>query len=355
MEKNITFIPMPGPVGPTGSTATTAINFSGPLLGDVTGVQTGTVVSFVGGQTAANVAAATILANNATENNIPDTIVKRDASGNFSAGTITSNLVGSASLNVLKSGDTMTGQLTLPAGSSTTPSLQFTNNINTGLSATGNTLSFNANGIQGMTISQTGTTILNSLTTNGSFIVNNTGRFTNTLTVSSGGAIITGNSSIAGNFTLAGNQTLNGQLSLQAHSGGGAWTITTSSQFVQGFVNASGACIVTNFASYQYYRLNNWCYAQISSFVNTPQAVTASGPIILAGVFGANYRTTTDQYVGNIMLTDNGIVKMARILVRASTGNVEISNLDGSDFTTTVTLGIGGLQNSIFISFATPV
>ena len=37
--------------------------------------------------------------------------VMRDASGNFSAGTITATLTGAASLNVLKSGDTMTGAL----------------------------------------------------------------------------------------------------------------------------------------------------------------------------------------------------------------------------------------------------
>lgn len=49
--------------------------------------------------------------------NTPNSLVLRDGSGNFSAGTITSNLVGNvtgaASLNVLKSGDTMTGALTM--------------------------------------------------------------------------------------------------------------------------------------------------------------------------------------------------------------------------------------------------
>ena len=50
--------------------------------------------------------------------NVASTAVKRDASGNFSAGTITANLTGSASLNVLKAGDTMTGSLTLTGASS---------------------------------------------------------------------------------------------------------------------------------------------------------------------------------------------------------------------------------------------
>ena len=50
--------------------------------------------------------------------NIGNTAVKRDASGNFSAGTITATISGSASLNVLKAGDTMTGSLTLTGAAS---------------------------------------------------------------------------------------------------------------------------------------------------------------------------------------------------------------------------------------------
>ncbi|KKT23705.1 MAG: hypothetical protein UW09_C0003G0227 [candidate division TM6 bacterium GW2011_GWF2_43_87] len=82
----------------------------------MTGTQSATVVSLVGGQTAANVATATIAANAATNLNTSSTIVKRDASGNFNAGTITASLTGAASLNVLKTGDTMTGPLILSGG-----------------------------------------------------------------------------------------------------------------------------------------------------------------------------------------------------------------------------------------------
>ncbi len=67
----------------------TAQFFTGPLLGDVTGTQEATVVSYVGGQTAASVAAATILANNATSADVPNQIVKRNASGSFAATTVT--------------------------------------------------------------------------------------------------------------------------------------------------------------------------------------------------------------------------------------------------------------------------
>jgi hypothetical protein len=59
-------------------------------------------------------------AGNVTFNsaNIVSTAVIRDASGNFSAGTITATLTGAASANVLKAGDTMTGSLTLTGASS---------------------------------------------------------------------------------------------------------------------------------------------------------------------------------------------------------------------------------------------
>lgn len=70
------------------STATSALNFTGSLAGDVTGTQNATVVSSVGGQTAANVASATQAANGATANNTPNAIVKRDATGKIGVGSI---------------------------------------------------------------------------------------------------------------------------------------------------------------------------------------------------------------------------------------------------------------------------
>jgi hypothetical protein len=73
--------------------ATSANSFSGSLLGDVTGTQSATVVGFVGGETAANVASGAILANASTSANTFSTIVRRDGSGNFSAGTITVNSI----------------------------------------------------------------------------------------------------------------------------------------------------------------------------------------------------------------------------------------------------------------------
>jgi len=85
------------------------------LTGDVTGAASGgsipIVVQSVGGATASNIATSVSAYLASTPSNTPNTLVKRDTSGNFSAGTITANLIGAASANVLKSGDTMSGDL----------------------------------------------------------------------------------------------------------------------------------------------------------------------------------------------------------------------------------------------------
>jgi hypothetical protein len=86
------------------------------LTGDVLATGPGSasaVVAFVGGQSASAIAAAAIGFGSATSSNTPSTIVERDSGGNFSAGTITANIIGSASLNLLKSGDAMTGILNM--------------------------------------------------------------------------------------------------------------------------------------------------------------------------------------------------------------------------------------------------
>ncbi len=127
-------------------------------------------------------------ATTATSSNTINTIVLRDATGNFDAGTITANLTGtvtgSASLNVLKSGDTMTGTLTHPAGSAAAPSIQFTGSTNTGISAaTANTLSFDTNGAERMNINATGTVTINGLTSTGIVHNNASGALSTSLIV----------------------------------------------------------------------------------------------------------------------------------------------------------------------------
>ncbi len=97
----------------TATSATSAANFSGSLSGDVTGTQGATVVSLVGGVTASNVASGATAANNATDANTPATIVKRDASGNFTAGTVTATGFsgGGANLTNLNASNLSSGTL----------------------------------------------------------------------------------------------------------------------------------------------------------------------------------------------------------------------------------------------------
>lgn len=86
--------------------------FSGSLLGDVIGTQSATVVAFVGGSSAANVHTAEFLANGSTPANTFGAIVRRDASGNFVATTITANLTGNASGSAATITGSQTGDVT---------------------------------------------------------------------------------------------------------------------------------------------------------------------------------------------------------------------------------------------------
>ncbi len=66
------------------------------LAGDLGGFAATPLVLTVGGSSASNINAATVLANTATDNATANSIVKRDANGNFYAGLITADLAGNA-------------------------------------------------------------------------------------------------------------------------------------------------------------------------------------------------------------------------------------------------------------------
>ncbi len=76
-------------IGTLNGNASTATSFTGALAGDVTGTQAATVVSAVGGQSAANVASGVVRANTATAVATNNTLVARDINGDFSADLIT--------------------------------------------------------------------------------------------------------------------------------------------------------------------------------------------------------------------------------------------------------------------------
>src|SRR5665213_1019170 len=152
------------------TTATTANNFSGSLSGNVTGTQGATVVASVGGQSAANVASGASAANAATSANTASTIVKRDASGNFSAGTITGSFVGNG--NGLTNVNLLTA---IPAGSIvlTTNAGTFGFTIDSAPLTGGNPISVvaadvNGDGKEDLITANYGTNTLTVLTNNGS-------------------------------------------------------------------------------------------------------------------------------------------------------------------------------------------
>lgn len=120
-------------------------------------------------------------ATTATSLDVPGTIIARDTFGNFNAnmifGDVTGDLIGSASDNLLKSGDTMSGVLVLPAGSAAVPSLQFSGSKKTGLSAVADTVSISTKGVERVAIDDNGCVTINSpqsdpaLTVNGQTLI----------------------------------------------------------------------------------------------------------------------------------------------------------------------------------------
>lgn len=90
-------------------------NFAaGTITADLTG--TASDASNVGGKTAAEVAQSVDDTQAATAANTGSAIVKRDVSGNIAFGQATGDLVGTASGNVAKTGDTMSGELKADGG-----------------------------------------------------------------------------------------------------------------------------------------------------------------------------------------------------------------------------------------------
>lgn len=122
-------------------------------------------------------------ATTATSINTNNAIVARDSDGNFTASTITATLNGSASANVLKAGDEMTGNLILPTGTTANPSLTFNSQTGTGISSSTDNLAFSTSGNERMSILSSGTLKINAFSTAGVLHSNVSGNITNSLVV----------------------------------------------------------------------------------------------------------------------------------------------------------------------------
>ncbi|MDP4184066.1 MAG: hypothetical protein Q8862_02755 [Bacteroidota bacterium] len=93
--------------------ATSTVNGKIRLAGDLSNTASDPRVATVGGSTAAAINTATNAANSATDANTASTIVKRDASGNFAAGTITAT-------SLVVTGGTISGNISGNAATATT-------------------------------------------------------------------------------------------------------------------------------------------------------------------------------------------------------------------------------------------
>lgn len=114
------------------------------LIGDVTATGPGAApatVQFVGGVSATDVASGAIAANAATSSNTPNTIVKRDGSGNFAANIITANLTGLASnaTTAVNFSGNLSGDVTGTQSATAISSPTVTGKLLTGLIAGSNT------------------------------------------------------------------------------------------------------------------------------------------------------------------------------------------------------------------------
>ncbi len=325
------------------TTATSAGSFSGSLAGDVTGTQGATVVSFVGGQTAANVAAATLLANAATPLNTASTIVERDASKNFAAGIITASLTGAASLNVLKAGDTMTGTLQLPAGTTALPSLVFTGSTTSGLSAATGNLSFSTNGAEQMKISSGGIISIDGFTSAGVVHNDSSGNLSSSLIVNadiSGTAAIT-DSKLA-TITTAGKVANSATTATPLNTAGAIVARDGSNNFAAGTITAAlngNATTATSAGSFSGSLAGDVTGTQSATVVSFVGGQTAAN--VAAGAVLANAATSANT--ANAIVKRDGSNNFAAGTITASlTGHASLDlPLTGGTLTGTLTVPAG--------------
>ena len=148
-DRTITFPNTTGTVVTTGDTGTVTSTMI--LDGTILNADINASAAIVDTKLA-TIATALKVSNSATtaaSANTASAIVARDASGNFTAGTITAALTGAASSNVLKAGDTMTGVLAVTAGTAALPGIAVSGDLNTGIYSPGaDQLAISTNGVE---------------------------------------------------------------------------------------------------------------------------------------------------------------------------------------------------------------
>ena len=258
------------------------------LSGDLTGIAASPTVATVGGSTAVAINAATILANTATDANTVSTIIKRDASGNFIAGTITAALTGNVTGNV-------TGELT--GNASTATKLAATKNIY------GNAFDGSADLTQAIAGTFGGTGVDNG-----------------SKTITLGGNILTANS-----FTTAGNYSTTltsiGETNITLPTTGTiatlAGTETLTNKTIVDLTLTGVPTAPTAAAGTSTNQLATTEFVNASTSAATPDASpTVKGKIQLAGDLGGIATLPTVNSVGG---SSSSTINTATILANAAT------------------------------------
>ncbi|MDZ4084858.1 MAG: hypothetical protein U1E10_18085 [Bdellovibrionales bacterium] len=310
-DERLKFQSSGGPVTlTTGSAAISA------LTGDVTASGNGSVaatVAFVGGSTAANVNAATVLANASTDANTVSTIVRRDGTGGFSAGRV------STSATRLRDATVNYVELKAPAAATS-----YSITLPGAVGGTGQTLvTTDAAG----TLGWTNAAVSSQWTTSGANIYFNTG------------SVGVGTASPATTLHILSSEGTWGGAIFENTSTSGVGTYSTLQN--QRRVNSAGAGVGFGFGMYDADSTMSE-YGYIGSMIETNTVGSQSGSLVFAprlnnaraeavritstGRMGIG---TTDppeklSVVGNISIDGGNVNKAARVSVDQSTSILKL-------------------------------
>jgi hypothetical protein len=314
--------------------AMAATNFSGSLAGDVTGTQGATVVASVGGQSATNVADAVGAANAATSSDTPGAIVRRNASGGFTAGAITASSISGdgAGLTNLNPGS-------LSAG---TAAIDISGNALTATSAT----------------NVTGNIPDTQLSTNVTFL-DGTNSFTGTNEFAGVTVATNTNNVIAGTFTgnLIGNATtassaVTATTATTATTAVSAATATTANNFTGALlgqvVGTQGATTVLIVGGQSAANVASGASAANSATsLNTAATIVKRNSL---GNFSAGAITAT-SVIGAFVGDGSGLTNVnASELTYTVAGNIDIGTGATSGDNGIIRIGTPGTQTNAFIT-----
>ncbi|HKR07312.1 MAG TPA: hypothetical protein VJY62_21940, partial [Bacteroidia bacterium] len=327
----------------TGNISGNAVNFTGSLSGDISGTQTTTSVDMVGGVTSANVASGTNAANAATNANTASTIVKRDASGNFSAGTVTADLTGNVTGNVSGTAANVTGTVAVPNGGTgaTTLTGYVIGNGTSAMTAvssipgsdiTGN-ISGDADNVTGVVAAANGGTGNSSYTIGDIIYASGASTLSKLADVATGNALISGGAGTAPSYGKIGLAThVSGTLPV-ANGGTGATSLTgmlkgngtSAVSVVTGTANFAARWSDANTISTGKIQDNNTSVG-INVAPTATEMLTSAGGASLSGING----TTTSATSGRYGVHGNGVTGadgyLGYVLAAGTLGATTVTN-----------------------------